>query len=156
MVVHLIIALALTFSPKNVSLGRSKIGMFYDHLVHLGPFYREESIQSTPHFILKTPHSEQDLIVELTTTYQGAPWKVNRLALRDHIRKSCDGFLNSGLRRQSITYRQLEEITTRFAREPVEPGDSVSWIYYHRWYHANGNTWIDDTMFVYRLKWRSE
>src|SRR5262245_24369546 len=87
LLLHVVIVLLLTFVPVRSLLGKSRPARVYEHLIHLGPFYREESIQSSPHVILSYQGKQVDLVQQHHARYLGNPSLIHELLLRDYARR---------------------------------------------------------------------
>jgi hypothetical protein len=149
---HVTLALSLIFSP-NAFLGANfKLARVYKYLVHLGPFFREESIQSSPHLIIEVNGEAKDVIQARAREYHLQPWKVNRLALRDYARRSADAFPKVKNKTNPAAYANLAKITAN-TFSTLQPGDSVRWTYYHKYYNAEENVFRCDTVFNTLFKW---
>lgn len=150
--IHVLFALGFTFIPGFSNNIQSSIGKVYSYLVHLGPFYREETIKSTPHFVAVVKDVEIDLIDFHARQYQTHPWKTNELILRDFVRRSADAFSLRPDSRSSGAYLNLRRATSNYF--PVmEQNDSVQWIYFHRYYNIESNSFSDDTVFAVHFSW---
>jgi hypothetical protein len=148
---HLFISLALTFFPERHILGGTKVAVIYYYLVHIGPFYSEKAIESSPHFVVQVRGKEVDLISAHISQYQEKPWRINELTLGDHVRKTADAFR----KHQAMGTRAHLNLmaATRKILTEIQPGDSVRWVYYHRRYYPDNDTWNNDTVFQFRFKW---
>jgi hypothetical protein len=153
--IHILIALSLTFFSHHFTTGSSKVGKLYEYLVHLGPFYREETIKSSPHFIVSANGETLDVIEKHASQFQYNVLKVHELTLRDHTRRAADAFLNSTNKNSSAGFRKLYQITEREFQN-IKVGDDVSWYYILRWYHPKENTFSNDTLFVHHFTWSQE
>jgi hypothetical protein len=149
---HVSIVLAFTFFPETFSIGQSKFAKVYEHLVHLGPFYRESTIQSSPHLTVEVGGEGKDIIAHYASAYRSNPWEVNKLYLRDFTRRAADGFLKSRNPR-SEAYKNLLGITKRFYPQ-IRTGDEVTWKYYHQHYLPKTGGFRADTVFIHKFRWR--
>jgi hypothetical protein len=152
--VHVVIALSLTFFIGNQNPGRSKAGRIYQYLVHLGPFYREEAIQTSPHFQVIVNGKTTDLIREHFEQYRSHPWQLNELTLRDHVRRSADSFHHSTKQQSSASFRRLRK-ATQVVLPDISANDSVTWVYFHRRAIPQLRSSRADTVFVYHFKWEA-
>jgi hypothetical protein len=148
---HVAVALGLTFFPGQFTLGNSKVSRIYQYLVHLGPFYREEAIQTSPHLYVEVNGNTSDLIAMHLDNYYRKPWKINELTLRDNARRAADQFYRSRNKGKSTGATRLLKATA-FALNP-SVRDTVRWIYLHRRYIPAQNSWHNDTLFNYRMTW---
>lgn len=158
--VHILIASALTFLQGEITFGKSKFARVYKYFVHLGPFYREESIQSSPHFTVIHNGESKDLIQSYADEYRDKPWKINRLALRDYVDRTSQKFFTTNYyseRRmeRSPGFRKLMRLSQQ-AHPDIKQGDSISWVYYNRWYVYQEKTWVNDTIFQYSFAWKGK
>ncbi len=150
---HLALALAMTFSNGRFRPGNSTLANAYDHLVHLGPFYREDAIKSSPHLYVQLNNGPAtDLIAAHLNEYRNKPWKLNQLVLRDNARRSGDSFFRSRERSSSRALTKLKAATTNVVQPEIE--DKVRWIFLHRYHSIHDNTWKDDTLFNYPAYWK--
>ena len=152
--VHLFFALGLVFIPDHINPGSSRIARIYKYLVHLGPFYREDAIQTSPHLIVTINEAKTDLIAAHQENYQNKPWKINELTLRDNLRRGADLFYRSRNKPGSRGFKKLFR-ATQAALAPME-NDNVSWTYFHRRYLRAQNTWRNDTLFTHQFKWNAD
>lgn len=152
--VHLFFAVGLILIPDHINPGSSRPARIYKYLVHLGPFYREDAIQTSPHLIVEVNGTKTDLIAAHQQNYQSKPWKINELTLRDNARRGGDLFYNSGMKPGSKGFRKLQRATQAYLHPSVN--DSVSWTYFHRRYLRADNSWRNDTLFTYRFKWNGD
>ena len=151
--IHIMIALAVTFFQGDFRLGNSKVVRLYQRFVHLGPFYRDEAIKSSPHLVILTNGKAIDPIQEQANEYQAHPWKINRLAMRDFVHRTSNAFYRVRNKERSAAFRKLSRVTK--ARYPdIQTGDSVSWVYFHKYYVPNERLWVNDTLFHYSFKWK--
>ena len=152
--VHLFFAIGLVFVPGHINPGSSRLARVYKYLVHLGPFYREDAIQTSPHLIVVVNGTKRNLIATHQQNYQNKPWKINELTLRDNVRRGGDLFYSSGTKPSSKGFRKLFRATQSDMSPSVN--DSVSWTYFHRRYIRADNTWRNDTLFNYHFKWSED
>ena len=140
LVCHISLVLLFTFVP-NFSVGRSSVASFYEHFVHLGPFFREASIQSSPHVVVSANGGSMDLIEEYQHRYNVSPIRPHNLVLRDHARKTADELLRNSHRAKRKLAELIQEV------DPTIPlNDSVRLTYYHSWYNAESDTFQNDTL----------
>lgn len=152
--VHLFFAVGLIFVPAHINPGSSQLARIYRYLVHLGPFYREDAIQTSPHLVVEVNGIKTDLIAAHQGNYQNMPWKINELTLRDNVRRGSDLFYKSGMKPRSKGFRKLMR-ATEFTLSP-SLNDSVTWTYFHRRFIRAENTWRNDTLFRYDFKWSDD
>jgi hypothetical protein len=153
--VHVIIGLSLTFFPGIRLPGSSKVVRIYQYLVHLGPFYREEAIQTSPHFQVIVNGKTTDLIQAHFEEYRSHPWKMNELTLRDHVRRSADSFHHSRKQQGTASFRRLSRATEAVLPK-ISADDSVTWVYFHRRAFPQLHAFRADTVFVYHFKWQAD
>jgi hypothetical protein len=148
LVVHVALSLYLTFSNRLTPLGKSLVARVYHHLIHLGPFFREDAIQISPHFIVAARRDEQwhytDLMELHVQQYHESPWKTQHLTLRDFVRENARLLVKARNNPQSLAFRKLSHIV----REDVDlrGTDSVKWIYINRWYDIKTKQIRPDTL----------
>ena len=149
--IHLFLLIALTFFPKSFHLGHSKPAKVYEYLVHLGPFYREEAIRSTPHLVVSRGNQSTDIIVQHATAYQQNPWLLSEIFKRDYIRRFADQ-LSSRSELDSVAFRRVYQLSQSSSNKLSN--DSTEWIYYHRYFQLATNTFVNDTVFHYKFRQR--
>jgi hypothetical protein len=156
--VHILMASALTFLQGDFSFGKSKVARVYKYFIHLGPFYREEAIQSSPHFVIVNNGVAIDVIQQHADEYKSHPWKINQLSLRDYADRTTQAFFNTHYyspkrMEKSSGFRKMSRMT-KTAFPQIKAGDSVRWIYFNRWYIPDERTWINDTLYQHSFQWK--
>lgn len=138
---HVSVILLFTFVP-NFSAGNSRLAFFYEYFVHLGPFYREEAIQSSPHFEVEANGGKLDLIGEFEHRYNASPMRPDNLILRRHTRATAEALSRNSRGALGKVAKLIQEV------DPTLPlTDSVTLIYYHSWYDAESGAFRNDTVF---------
>jgi hypothetical protein len=156
--IHILMASALTFLQGDFTFGKSKVARVYKYFIHLGPFYREEAIQSSPHFVILKNGEAVDVIQKHADEYKERPWKINQLAMRDYADRTTQAFFNThyySARRmeKSAGFKKLSRLTK--AEFPdIKQGDSIRWIYFNRWYIPEEKSWINDTLYMHSFQWK--
>lgn len=127
--VHLLIVAALTFAPRTMARPSSLPARLYAYFVHLGPFYREESIRSSPHVVVSTGEVTIDLIQEYHSQYLVNPWRADKLLLRDYTRRVADQLSTREPTRSLDRISNLPEISKMIGEK-----DSATLFYFHSFY----------------------
>jgi hypothetical protein len=144
LILHVAIASYLTFSGNN---SRSNILLrSYHRFALIGPFFREETITSTPRFIVTSWKNGKPESIEifqaLTREYHHRPWSTSTLVYRDYIRKSIP------YRKSDIEKQTLKKIVKITAPYTIDDADSIQWMYMYQRF-SSGDQLIRDTVFTY-------
>jgi hypothetical protein len=143
-VVHVVVVMVLTFFPGLALHSTSKIGRFYSYFIHLGPFYREESIRSSPHVIVASKDREVDLVSEYHARYLKQPWRLDHLLLRDYARRSADKLATN--HRQKHSLESMATLAEKCDRV-FATYDSLHVSYIHKWYLPDADRWVSRTVY---------
>ncbi len=148
--IHIILLLFLTFSDSLEPMGKSLPAGVYQHLFHLGPFFRETSIQSSDHFVVGLQHDGSWNYVDVSKRhvdrYLDQPWRSYELTIRDFIRDQAVALERARDPHSSKSFPRLLHLTTNeFAEYPTS--DSVRWLLIRRWYKTESQTHHPDTVF---------
>lgn len=148
--IHLALMLFLTFSASLEPLGKSLPAGIYQHLFHLGPFYRESSIQSSDHFVVGLLRDKNwnyvDVSLKHFDRYLNEPWLSHEITIRDYIRDQCVNLERAKDPRQSPSFHKMVRLT-RDELPEYNTSDSVRWLVIRRWYNIDSHNHRADTVF---------
>lgn len=134
---HIGLLIYLTFSSTYDPLGKSRPANFYQHAIHLGPFFRDETIKSSVHFSVGILNDSSwqyiDIIEKHFNEYQTHPWKTGELTIRDYIRDYARKLNRASGNKNSKAFKKLYSLTSREI-ENMNSSDSIRWIYTTRSY----------------------
>ena len=161
-VVHLLFCCFFTF-VSNPKLTRTKVGIFYQNLVLLGPFFSEDRIQSSSHLYSRHKDKQgrwsafKDNSEEYFNAYNHRPWQCSNLVLRDYSRyvlRDVSRDLKSTDIRSIKKTSSFKKLHRMLVHEGAQTGevDSIQVMGILRWYIPTRNAVRMDTLFTIDYK----
>ena len=149
LVIHVALLLFLTFSGSAAPLGKSLPAKIYQHLFHLGTFYRESSIQASDHFVVGALRDNDWNYIDVSRKhfdqYLKQPWRSHEITIRDYIRDQCLKLERAKQPQQSHSFRKLIRLT-RAEFPQYNTSDSIRLLYIRRWYDIDYHSHKPDTI----------
>jgi hypothetical protein len=157
---HVILSIIFLLSPKAAQHSGT-IGLMYNRLMLIGPFFNEPRIKTSPHLYIRYYENDQwtpvrDVAAENHALFIRHPWRYDRLRINyferyitrqaEHLKSRHD----VGSVKESRAFRELNQFVLReYIQRPV---DSVSLVYGVSQYDPETNSTRFDTTFAYTYK----
>jgi hypothetical protein len=152
-VFHALLSLYLTFFPKKGQLGNSWPAMFYEHFVHLGPFFVESRVKYYSRFNVAILEQNQWREIDVTQNefdlFRKNIFAFRHLTIRDFLNHNARLFNASKRKMNSESFRKLHAFLKTEYFTDTEP-DSIHWISKRIWFDPKDKTIREEIVFEYQ------
>jgi len=154
---HTLLSLLILFIPKPVANSNS-IGLMYNRLMLIGPFFDEARIKTSPHLYVRYFENETwtpptDYAMDNFAVYCQRPWRYDKLRITyaERYLSNKVGQMNKPRAWDEVmdsrVFRELNQfVVHEYLKRPT---DSIRLVYGHSRYFPETHTTRFDTTFTY-------